>query len=231
LRKEMIVMRARIFVLGAALVLVGAVPAQAVTVTLYSSNVGITSMSYSVSGTVIDVYETWGAEGYGFLRFDGLTAGVDYTLNKHLTNLTGTGWNRFANELLDPAGDYFDRYDPSPQPDWVPLGYTTSNDQDGLSFAQAVNIPRTSTAFQSLLVDELTDQRDFLDFYNGYVAGDGGTDLVSYGLRDNGGFNQPFLLAQRPNEKSIPEIPEPSTLLLLGGGLLTAWGARRRFKH
>jgi hypothetical protein len=227
----MIVMRTRILVLGAALVILGAVPAQAVTVTLYSSNVGITSMTYTVSGNTIDVYETWGAQGYGFLEFSGLTAGVDYTLNKHLTNLTGVGWGRFANELLDPMGDYFDRYDPSPQPAWIPSGFTTSNDQDGLSFAQAFNIPRTSTAFQSCLADELTDQRDFLDFYGGYVAGDGGTNVLSYGLRDNGGFNQPFLVAQRPNESSVPEVPEPSTLLLLGGGLLAAWGSRRRFKH
>ena len=218
-------MRLRIALLAALVVVMVAAPAQAVTVALHSSNVGITSMNYSVTGSVIDIYETWGVVGYGFLEINGLDGFTAFTVNKHITNNTGVAWTRFSNELLDPG---LDPEDPA-QPGWVPAGFSTSSDDDGLSFAQGAGIPRTSVAFSGLMVDELTDARDFLDFYNGTVLGTGGIDLISYGLNDNQPQNnQPFLLAQRPNEQAVPDIPEPATLLLLGGGLLAGAASRRR---
>ncbi len=217
-------MRLRVMLLATLAVVMVAAPAQAITVTLHSSNVGITSMNYTVTGTTLDIYETWGAVGRGFLEINGHDD--IYTVNKHITNNTGVDWTRFSNELLDPG---LDDLDPQPQPSWVPAGFSTSTDLDGLSFAQGAGIPRTSTVFKSLLVDELTDMRDFLDFYDGTISGLGGTDIISYGLSDNQPQNnQPFLLAQRPNEASVPDIPEPATLLLLGGGLLAGAAARRR---
>ena len=224
-------LRIALMVLGA--VLVGAMPAQAVmgiSVSLHSSNVGITSMNYTVTGNTIDIYETWGALGRGFLEINGLDTAVDYVVNKHITNNSGVDWNRFSNELLDPAGQDEDAdHDPSPQPGWVPNGFSTSSETDGLSFAQGSGIPRTSTAFGMLVVDELGDERDFMDFFDGTVSGMGGTDLISFGLRDNYPCgNQPFLLAQRPNESSVPQVPEPATLLLLGTGLAAGAFARRR---
>ena len=160
--------------------------AQAQTVVLDASNVGIhaPSFTFSVAGTTITVNETWTSTGPGMLLFLGLEAGVNYTVVKNITNSTGVAWTRFANELLDPASQANDDSDVQPYPGFVPAGYTTSNDGDALSFAQGSGLPRTSATFSSLLVDEVTDVRDFLDFFNGTVADDG-VDTITFGLRDS----------------------------------------------
>ena len=99
-------------------------------------------------------------------------------------------------------------------------------------------LPRTSTAFGSVAADELAG-RDFLDFFGGILL-DGGVDTMSFALRDNIGVgdancdgtscpNQPFLLVQRPNARSVTEVAQPGSLLLLGVGLMgAAFVAHRR---
>ena len=204
------------------------VASSAPVVLLDASNVGIdaASFSFSVVGTTITINETWTSNGIGSLLFRGLDVSIPYTVVKQVTNNTGASWTRFANELLDPAGQANDAADLLPYPSFVPAGYTTSNDSDGLSFNQGGGSPRTSLAFSDLLVDELTDARDFLDFFNGSVSGLGGLDTITFGLIDTGP-NQPFLLVQRPNEKSV-ETPEPISATILGMGLLGLGFARRR---
>ena len=59
------------------------------------------------------------------------------------------------------------------------------------------------------------------------MSGAGGEDTVSFGLTDYSN-NQPFLLAQRPNEFTEPAIPEPTTMLLMGLGLAGV-ALRKRF--
>jgi hypothetical protein len=59
----------------------------------------------------------------------------------------------FAQELLDPVG-FADEED-APPPPFAPAGFTSSNEQDGLSFAQGSSIPRTFTVFGSVAADEL----------------------------------------------------------------------------
>lgn len=209
------------------LLLVG--PAGAVTIGLHSSNVGIGTMSWSVSGTDISIWEDWTASGAGFLELDSLELFTDYTVTKYVTNNTGTDWDHFTNELLDPTGQSEDGSYDIPTEPWVPAGFSHSNNMDGLSFAQGSGISRTSTAFGSQVVDELAG-RDFIDFFGGLVSGAGGEDTVSYGLRNHSSVQMPFLLVQRPNEYTGGEpIPEPTTMLLFGLGLAGV-AIRNRFK-
>lgn len=201
-------------------------------VTLDISNLGIGTLGvdFDPVTNTITLTEDWTSVMMGSVLISGLDLGVNYTVVKEITNNTGLSWTRLANELLDPAGDQEDiDNDPQPYPAFVPAGFSTSSDIDGLSFAQGSGIPRTSSAFASVFEDELTDARDFLDFFNGTVT-DGSSFTVTYGLRDNFG-NQPFLLVQRPNAFSRPEttIPEPATMFLVGGGLAAI--ARRRMKR
>jgi hypothetical protein len=187
------------------------------TVVLDASNVGIGSINVSVNGTVITIEETWTSAAPGFLRIDGLDQDVPYTIRKIIHNQSGVAWSRLANELLDPAGQPNDNLDPRPYPSFVPAGFTTSNDADGLSFDQFGSQPRTSSVFASVFADEFTDVRDFLDFFNG-VLDNGATDnFMTYGLIDKD-TNQPFLLSQRPN--AFSRVPEVGVVTIMGVGLL-----------
>lgn len=196
----------------------------AVTVADYNGNLG--SFSFSVSGTNITIDEVWTSASPVFLVFSGLDAGVDYTVTKNITNNTAVQFTSMANELLDPSGNANDSLDPNPQPGFVPVGFSTSNDFDGLSFAQGSPIPRVSSVFGTVVADELSNARDFLDFING-TALPSSIFSVSFGLRDNTGGNQPFLLAQRFNTRSV-DVPEPATWAMLIAGFGLVGGAMRK---
>ena len=182
------------------------------------------AFSFSVAGTVITINETWTNSNNVFLQFTGLTQGVSYSVIKNITNSSGSTWTSIANELLDPG---VDGNDPSPQPGFVPIGWSTSNDNDGLSFDQGGSIPRTSSGFPSVNADEMSDARDFLDFFGGAGVANGGVFNVQFGLVD-GGSNQPFLLSQRVNVRSVNAVPEPGTWMMMLAGFGIVGGAMRR---
>lgn len=193
-----------------------------ITITQFgSTNLG--AFSFSISGNTITINETWTNTNNVFLQFNGLESGVDYTIIKRIVNNSGSAWTALANELLDPG---LDPEDPRPQPGFVPAGYSTSSDQDGLSFAQGGSIARTSSAFPTVTVDELSDARDFIDFTGGTVNSGSPVFTVQYGLRDNGN-NQPFLLSQRVNVRSVNAVPEPATWGLMITGFGFVGGAMR----
>jgi hypothetical protein len=205
---------------------------------LHANNVGISAFDFAFDGATntITLRETWSNTGPGIVQMSGLDDAVDYRVTKIITNASGVPWSSFAQELLDPVG--FADGEDAPLPPFAPAGFTSSNDQDGLSFAQGSAIPRTSTVFSSVAADELAG-RDFLDFFGGSQL-DGNVDTMTFAVRDNVGIgdgicdgtscpNQPFLLVQRPNERSDgTPVAAPTPLLLVGAGLIVLARVYRR---
>ena len=218
-------------VAGAAVALCAGLAQAQVSVSIFNPGTSsISSLGFVQVGNTLQISTTWTSTAGSFLLIDGMNTAANYTVEHTITNNSGQTWTRFANELLDPSGQSNDSLDPLPQPSFVPAGYTTSNDNDGLSFAQGSGLARTSSVFASLTVDELSDVRDFLDFFNGSQA-NGETDtFTTFGLRDNSS-NQPFLLALRPNARSVPVIPEPETYALMLAGLGVVGFMARRNKR
>ena len=204
-----------------------ALPTAAMAVPTVSQYPGTTlqtfSFSFAAATNTITINEVWNNTNNVFLQISGLEQGVDYNVIKNITNSTGTTWTSIANELLDPG---LDPEDPRPQPGFVPIGFSTSSDQDGLSFAQGGGIPRTSTGFPTVVADELSDARDFLDFIGGTGVTNGTSFNVKFGLRDSG-TNQPFLLSQRINVRSTGGVPEPTTWAMMIGGFGLVGGSMR----
>jgi len=236
------------FVLLALSIFATARPANAVSIDLFNPlTAGITDWSWSMSFDsqigmhIIDIYETWGTADASYLVMDGFELNTNYFVRKHVLNDTGADWISFNHELLDQVGQFEDTLYDDPNAVDTPDGWGNSNDADGLSFAQAQGLPRTSTKFADFAVDE-DFGRDFMKFANGVISGSGSeaarSDIMTFGLRDNdnpniAGANQAFLLRQTATEGGgrTDVVPEPTTLLLLGGGLAGGLLGRRRRKQ
>jgi hypothetical protein len=206
--------------------------ADPVTTNIFTSSPGFVAdaSSFSVNGPSInlgDILFSGGAEGYIYIQ--GLAPRGNYIVSFSAHDSSGNTWNSLSAEVLDPLSDGHDAMDLNPQPGYVPGGYSTSNNTDGLSFAWNSGIRRSAVFAHggeaSLFVDEDTNDHDLLAFngFNGDVA------MVNFGLRDNSG-GRGFLLRLSVDGGADPgaQTPEPASMLLLGTGLLGLARARQR---
>lgn len=193
-----------------------------------SSGFSADASTFASSGTVLDLGTiTLNGGSSGFIFVDGLEARRDYTVSFNVVDPAVSSFSTLTAEILDPLSDGFDAMDPD-QPSYVPAGYSTSNNTDGLSFAWNSGLERSATfadgGSATLHVDEDSNSHDMLAFH-GFS---GGTDAdVTFGVRDNLG-SRGFLLRLSVDGQAAAATPEPASLLLIGTGLAGLFGARRR---
>ena len=104
-------------------------------------------------------------------------------------NLTGAFWRFYDHELQETAG-------------------YASSENDGLSFAQGIGPLRPYISSHYDRADEITDVRDFINFYQGIGVNPGETVRFNYVITDTIP-NQSFFIRQRPDYRPNA-IPTPT---------------------
>ena len=186
---------------------------------VYSADAGAFSVG---PGNVIDLGTvTLDGGSSTLIAVDGLAPRQDYSVTFTLDGAEGSNFTTLTAEVLDPLSDGFDAQDGA-QPSYVPAGFSTSNNTDGLSFAWNSGLERSASfangGVAALHVDEDTNAHDLLAFHG---FGPGASADVTFGVRDNLG-SRGFLLRLSTDGQSgtLASNPEPASLLLLATGLV-----------
>lgn len=207
----------------AALLTAGGASADPISVSVYDSSASISDLTTAGRNINIDLSSSF-AEPV-FLLFN-VQSGVNYQVSM---TLPSASWSNLTVEVLNSALGPDNGNDPDDQPAYVPAGWSTSNKDDGYSFAQGSDLMRSllvgSTSF-ALTADENTHAHDLLSF-SGFASG---AAILSFGLRTYNGSGA-FLVRLAATAGDALPTPEPASMMLIGAGLIgTASAIRRRVK-
>jgi hypothetical protein len=209
------------------------IPVSAASVSVASSGGGFSQSGMALAQTALDLGTVSMASVSSVGTF--LISGLSWNVNVAVSfMLEGLGrFDTLTLEVLNPVGT--NDLKEGAQPSYMPAGFSSSNNLDGLSFAQDAGLARSAVfagGSANLVADEYTHRGDILVF-SGLAGAD--SARVTFGLRDTlqyldrgRGPGPGFLL--RISASDEVHAPEPASMLLLGTGLAGLIAARRRRK-